>query len=285
VILGTNRLAVLPRIISISPLIGAPGTQVTITGSSFFDITRVDFNGTTAAFTVVSSTELRATVPNGARGGPIRVTTPDGTASSTAVFTVTGASDLEISKTGPATMPPLNQPFNYVINVANVGNAIMSGVKMTDPLPSGLRFISADVTAGTVVQTNQTVTWNLGLFTNGTFASMTLRVQAEAETVFTNTATVTAVETDLEPTTNVSSAYTAVFGNGSRTLRIDLNRAAGTAVVSWPTSGIPFRLQYRSDLVPGGFWSDLFATPSMAGGRMVITNDTFSEMEFYRLTF
>jgi hypothetical protein len=61
---------------------------VTISGTNFTGATVVRFNGWSANFTVTSATAIQAMVPTGATTGPLRVTTPGGTATSTNNFTV-----------------------------------------------------------------------------------------------------------------------------------------------------------------------------------------------------
>ena len=64
------------------------GTEVTILGTGLTGASSVSFNGASASFTVVSATEIRATVPAGATTGPIEVTTPSGTLQSNVAFRV-----------------------------------------------------------------------------------------------------------------------------------------------------------------------------------------------------
>jgi hypothetical protein len=72
-----------PTITSISPTSGPVGTAVVITGTGLLGATSVTFaGGVAAAFTVVSDTRITTTVPAGASSGPITLTTPDGTATS-----------------------------------------------------------------------------------------------------------------------------------------------------------------------------------------------------------
>jgi hypothetical protein len=75
-------------ITSFSPASGTVGTTVTISGSGFSGASGVTFAGTSASFTIVSPTQITATVPSGATSGPISVTTPNGSATSANSFAV-----------------------------------------------------------------------------------------------------------------------------------------------------------------------------------------------------
>jgi hypothetical protein len=78
-----------PTISSFSPTSGKVGATVTINGANLTGVTKVTFNGVAASFTAVSDTQVTATVPSGAKNGPIAVTTPNGTATSSQTFRVT----------------------------------------------------------------------------------------------------------------------------------------------------------------------------------------------------
>lgn len=78
----------LPTISSFTPTTGPSGTSVTISGTNFVGVSAVKFNGTNAAFTVNSSTQITATVPAGATTGLISVTNNCGTGNSSGNFTI-----------------------------------------------------------------------------------------------------------------------------------------------------------------------------------------------------
>ena len=77
-----------PSILSFNPPSGPVGTPVTIMGAGFTQTTSVAFGSKAAAFTVISDSELTATVPNKAKTGKIKVTTPAGSATSKTSFVV-----------------------------------------------------------------------------------------------------------------------------------------------------------------------------------------------------
>jgi uncharacterized repeat protein (TIGR03803 family) len=71
------------------PTSGKVGSAVKILGTNLTGSTSVTFNGTAATFTVVSSSEITATVPVGATTGKVKVTTPHSTLTSNVNFRVT----------------------------------------------------------------------------------------------------------------------------------------------------------------------------------------------------
>jgi hypothetical protein len=80
-----------PTITSFNPTSGPVGTSVRINGTNFTGATAVSFDNVNAPGFAVNGAGTRITVavPTGATSGPIRVTTPSGTATSSTNFTVT----------------------------------------------------------------------------------------------------------------------------------------------------------------------------------------------------
>jgi IPT/TIG domain len=86
--------SVQPAITGVDPLRGPVGTEVTITGSGFIDVSEVSFARTAADdWDAESDAEIRATVPTGAREGHVRVMTAGGTARSEQRFLVEEAAE------------------------------------------------------------------------------------------------------------------------------------------------------------------------------------------------
>src|SRR6266545_5505169 len=140
-----------PTISSFSPSSGPVGTPVTINGSNFVNVSKVTFSNVSASFTVNSSTKITATVPSGATDGRIRVTTPGGTATSSASFNVTTPPKPTISSFSPSSGPVGSSVTingtNFsgsgftttAVKFNNVSSsfAVNSSTKITATVPSG----------------------------------------------------------------------------------------------------------------------------------------------------
>lgn len=79
-----------PTVSGFTPTSGPVGTTVTINGANFTAAMTVKFGSTAATtFSVASDQQITATVPSGAKNGPISITTAAGTGTSTTSFRVT----------------------------------------------------------------------------------------------------------------------------------------------------------------------------------------------------
>jgi hypothetical protein len=91
----------IPTVTGLNPTSGPIGTVVTITGTNFVGVTSVTFGGVSATFTVVSSTQITATVPAGTPPGvvDVRVTNAAGTSPNTSADNFTNTSTATIQYT------------------------------------------------------------------------------------------------------------------------------------------------------------------------------------------
>lgn len=86
-LLAVQTLFQAPIVVDFTPKTGAGGVTVRIRGTNFTNASAVKFNGFNAqSFVVVDDSTVDAIVPVAAGTGPISITTPIGTAASTASF-------------------------------------------------------------------------------------------------------------------------------------------------------------------------------------------------------
>jgi hypothetical protein len=157
-----------PTLSSFSPGSGSPGAAVTISGSNLTGATAVTFNGAAAVFTVNSASQITSTVPNGATSGPINVTTPGGTATSSASFTVTVPTPTITTPTISSFSPGSGSPGTAVtISGSNLTGATAvtfdgtaasftatSGSEITAVVPNGATSGSISITTPTGTATS-----------------------------------------------------------------------------------------------------------------------------------
>ncbi len=283
--LTTNQFRLLPTVSDVTPTLGQPGSQVTLRGHGFASATAVLFAGTPAAFQVIGPTEIQATVPAGARTGPVEVQNPAGSAFSSQTFTVSGPSDLAVTV---AAVPEVARPgasIMFHVTLTNRGPALRSLVVLTNVLPTGLTFVSASASRGTVLTSGGTSVLRLATLEAGAAVGLDIQAAAPAEGRHTNHAWVIAAEPDLAQPNNAASSVVAILTEAAQRLRIRSLLATEQVVVSWPTSALPFVLQVTTNLgLPAG-WTTAGGAPQVTAGEWRVTNAASGFERFYRLRY
>ncbi len=144
-----------PTVASLAPASGPTGTAIEITGGHLDGATRVAFGSAPAVqYTIVSATEIDATVPAGATTGLVTVTTPGGTAASPSPFTVTtvstgrsggggggGAPNLVVTMAGSTALIQPGGEDEISVYVENAGAASSAQTHLLIALPPGLALL------------------------------------------------------------------------------------------------------------------------------------------------
>jgi outer membrane protein assembly factor BamB len=134
---GNFTLIPAPIVSSFTPASGPVGTTVTITGTHLSGSTTVSVNGAAvSSFTVVSDTQIAAVIAAGTTSGPISVTTPGGTATSSSNFAVT-VPDFSISGSPGTRTVAVGKSTTYVVTVTPSGGFNGSVALSLTGLPSG----------------------------------------------------------------------------------------------------------------------------------------------------
>jgi uncharacterized repeat protein (TIGR01451 family) len=151
------------------------------------------------ALTAPSTVTNTATVAGGGEANTANDTATD-------VANVLPPTDADMAITKTASPNPVLQgnALTYTLGVTNNGPAIATNVTVTDPLPSQVSYVSATSTQGTCSQAGGTVTCSVGIMNSGATATITITVTAVTRGSVTNTASVTATQTD--PVTGNNSA-------------------------------------------------------------------------------
>ena len=126
------------------PTSGKVGANVLILGTNLTGATSVTFNGTSATFTLVNSSEIKATVPAGATTGKVKVTTPTRTLSSNVAFRVTP----QITSFTPTT-GPVGTPVTITgVSLTQTTKVSFGGVKATSFTVNSDTQVTATVPTG-----------------------------------------------------------------------------------------------------------------------------------------
>jgi hypothetical protein len=232
-----------PTIASFTPSSGAIGTSVVITGMNLAGATAVAFNGTAAAsFSVSSANQVNATVAAGTSSGPIKITTPGGTATSAETFTVvqaptitgfspaSGAVGTSVIITGTNLTGATSVAFNgkaassFTVNSSTQVTAVVAGGTSTGPIQVTTAGGSASSAAPFTVLTPPTISG---------FTPASGPVGASVVITGTNFAGATSVafnaRTAASFTVNSGTQITATVASGTTSGKISVTTPGGTA--------------------------------------------------------
>jgi uncharacterized repeat protein (TIGR01451 family) len=281
--IDTNVFKLLPQINSFSPLAGPTNSLVTIYGTGLLNVTNVQFNGVNAKPASTNVSQVTVVVPYNAASGPITVFTPDGSSASSASFAVTRPSLVVLAKT--ASSPFLGPGTNvvYTLTVTNEGPSLVSGLTVSDPLPASLNYISSSSTLGTCSFGGGVVTCNAGLLTNHVGFTITVTANSASSGDFTNTASLSFVEGNLNPQDNTASAEVVYLTNPQRILGFQRQTAPPAIVLSWPSSAVSFLLEYSTNLASPTNWLTNTSVQTVIGGQIYVTNSTAGPSTFFQL--
>jgi uncharacterized repeat protein (TIGR01451 family) len=217
-----------------TPAVGAGGT-ITCTiaslaagaSATFSPVVQVNYttaNGTTlSCMTSISTTSTDNIASNN-------------NATATNLVTASTNADVAIVKTASPNPVGEGQLITFRLTVTNNGPAIATNVTINDPLPAGLTFESASPSIGSCAGTT-TISCSLGTLPVGNSQYVDIIVQAGNPGTVSNTATVSATQTDPVPANNSSTANTTVLAVTLIRLRdLHAEQDDDRVLVSWQTS-------------------------------------------------
>ena len=233
------------------PPIGGTGT-ITCTDSGTLAV-----NGT-ATFTLLlqvnagttSGTNITDTVTATAANIVPGITT--NTASATVVVASANSADVAIVKTGSPNPVTQGTPLTYTLTITNNGPASATNVTVTDTLPSVVTYLSATATpSGSCSEANGVVTCLLGTIANAGTATISILTLPGASSVVSNTATVSADQSDPISSNNTSTQSETITAPTRITLQsfsahfgVDKN-GANRVILTWRTSGEAHNLGFN----------------------------------------
>jgi hypothetical protein len=126
-----------PAVTGFTPTSAVTGSSVTITGTSLTGATAVRFDGVKATYSVKSSTEIEATVPNGVHAGTVAVTTKVGTGTSKTSFT---------PSLSVYSFSPTKAAHGATVTISGIGFGTGSKVSFGEVAATSVTYVTASKT-------------------------------------------------------------------------------------------------------------------------------------------
>lgn len=168
-------------------------------------------DGGTAILTILAKATAVGSLSDSAKVSSSVNDPSSGNNQSSASVTVTPVSDLSVSLKGPSGQVYTGDVLTYTAVVTNNGPSPATGVVFTDPLFAGATFQSAEANNISGTEADGVVTLPIGTLAAGDSVTVVLKVIATQPGAQTDTATVSANETDSDSSNNASSVVTTLI--------------------------------------------------------------------------
>ncbi|MDQ6651184.1 MAG: PQQ-dependent sugar dehydrogenase, partial [Acidobacteriota bacterium] len=230
--------------VTVTPAAGFTGNvSLSVTGLSAdagnsFNPASLNITDSNARSSVLSITTTSSTPP-GTYTLSINATSGNIQHSTSVFLVVSGPANanLVVTKTASPNPAIVSGNLTYRIVVTNKGPSPATGAMLSDVLPAGVAFVSTSATQGTCSGAS-TVTCNFGNLAVGSSAIASILVVPQATGQLSNTASVSATESDPDMSDNSATAITQVTTQSSGPAMLDPNLSVRTVVsgLSQPTS-------------------------------------------------
>ncbi len=118
--------------------------------------------------------------------------------------------DIAVSISGSPSPATVASNLTYTVSVSNLGPESITGVVLTDTLPSGVTFVSASASQGECPNTGNTVTCNIGSLTGMATVNATIVVKPTQPGNISNSSSVSGNEQDPVAANNTATVETEV---------------------------------------------------------------------------
>lgn len=162
--------------------------------------------GTSVVLTITATVNASGNYANTAVVSATEKDNVPGNNSSTVTPVPVPVTDLQVTNSVSNTTPDAGTNITFTLTAQNNGPSDATGVTVTNLLPPGYSFVSAGTATGGYNSSNGV--WTIGSLPKGATATLQLIAQVNGTGNYTDVATITGNELDIQPANNSSSAVT-----------------------------------------------------------------------------
>jgi uncharacterized repeat protein (TIGR01451 family) len=125
------------------------------------------------------------------------------------------ATDLGLTVSPTSLSSRVGQPVELTLTVTNLGPNHGASITVANPLPTETALVSSSTSSGTVVVSNNCLSWTVGDLPSGSSAVARLIVLPKKGQVFTTTALLNASSADMNASNNIAVENWFINGNAA----------------------------------------------------------------------